>query len=74
MILFGSSEDGPGIQKPTVQGERLIIMNAITKDGWVPKAKVVFKSTRKTGDYHGQMNLLLFKKWFVEKVTIQHPK
>jgi hypothetical protein len=49
-------------------------MNAITKDGWVPQAKVVFKSTRKTGDYHGQMNWSLFKKWFVEKVTIQYPK
>jgi len=54
--------DGPCIQKPTVQSERLIIMNAITKDGWVPQVKVVFKSTRKTGDYHGQMNRLLFKK------------
>ena len=41
-------EDGPWIQKPTGKGERLIIMNAITKDGWVPGAKNVFKSTRKT--------------------------
>jgi len=43
-------------------------MNAITKDGWVPEAKVVFKSTRKTGDYHGQMNGDLFQKWFIEKL------
>jgi transposase len=40
-------DDGPWIQKPTGKGERLIIMNAITKDGWVPNAKVTFKSTRK---------------------------
>ena len=63
-----SSEDGAWLQKPTGKGERLIIMNAITKNGWVPNAKVVFKSTRKTGDYHGQMNGELFYKWFVDKL------
>jgi hypothetical protein len=63
-----ASEDGAWIQKPTGKGERLIIMNAITKDGWLPNAKVVFKSTRKTGDYHGQMNGELFHKWFVDKL------
>lgn len=65
-FVWYSSEDGPWIQKPTGKGERLIIMNAITKNGWVAGAKAVFKSTRKTGDYHGQMNGDLFKKWFSE--------
>ncbi len=46
-------DDGPWIQKPTGKGDRLIIINAITKDGWVPGAKLTFKSSRKTGDYHG---------------------
>lgn len=72
-FVWYSSEDGPWIQKPTGKGERLIIMNAITKDGWVPEAKVVFKSTRKTGDYHGQMNGDLFQKWFVEKLLPHIP-
>lgn len=72
-FVWYSSEEGPWIQKPTGKGERLIIMNAITKDGWVPSAKVVFKSTRKTGDYHGQMNCELFKKWFVEKLIPNIP-
>ena len=72
-FIWYSSEDGPWIQKPTGKGERLIIMNAITKDGWVPEAKVVFKSTRKTGDYHGQMNGGLFQKWFVEKLLPNIP-
>ena len=62
------SDDGPLIYKPTGNGERLIIMNAITKDGWVPNAKNVFKSNRKTGDYHGQMNSDNFKKWFCDKL------
>ena len=66
-FIWYFTADGPWVQKPTGQGERLIIMNAITKDGWVPNAKMVFKSSRKTGDYHGQMNFELFKKWFSEK-------
>jgi len=61
-------DDGPWIQKPTGKGECLIIINAITKDGWVPGAKLTFKSTKKTGDYHGQMNQELFTKWFKEKL------
>lgn len=65
-FIWYSGEDGPWVQKPTGKGERLIIINAITRSGWVPNAKLVFKSTKKTGDYHGQMNWDLFKKWFVE--------
>ncbi|MCF8077474.1 MAG: transposase [Desulfotignum sp.] len=65
-FIWYSGEDGPWTQKPTGKGERLIIINAITRSGWVPGAKLVFKSTRKTGDYHGQMNSDLFQKWFVE--------
>lgn len=57
-------DDGPWIQKPTGKGERLIIINAITQDGWVPGATLTFKSSKKTGDYHGQMNQEIFTKWF----------
>jgi len=67
-------EDGPWLQKPTGKGERLIILNAITRDGWVPGARLVFKSTRKTGDYHGQMNRELFEKWFKEMLLPNIPK
>ncbi len=67
------SEDGPWVQKPTGKGERLIIMNAITRNGWVPGAALVFKSSRKTGDYHGQMNGDLFRKWFVDKLLPNIP-
>ncbi len=66
-------EDGPLVQKPTGQGERLIIINAITKDGWVPNAKLTYKSTKKTGDYHGQVNYELFSKWFQEKLLPNIP-
>jgi transposase len=72
-FIWYSGEDGPWVQKPTGKGERLIIINAITKSGWIPGAKLVFKSTRKTGDYHGQMNWDLFKKWFVEMLLENIP-
>lgn len=72
-LIWYSGEDGPWIQKPTGKGERLIIINAITQNGWVPDAKLVFKSTKKTGDYHGQMNWDLFSKWFKEKLIPNIP-
>ena len=72
-FIWYSGEDGPWTQKPTGKGERLIIINAITRSGWVPGAKLVFKSTRKTGDYHGQMNSDLFQKWFVEMLLENIP-
>jgi transposase len=73
-FIWYSDEDGPWVQKPTGKGERLIIINAITKSGWVSGSKLVFKSTRKTGDYHGQMNWDLFKKWFTEMLLANIPK
>jgi len=72
-FIWYYGEDGPWVQKPTGKGERLIIMNAVTQDGWVPNAKMVFKSTKKTGDYHGQMNSELFAKWFEEKLIPNIP-
>jgi hypothetical protein len=73
-FVWFAAEDGPWIQKPTGNGERLIIVNAITKDGWVPNTKLVYKSTKKTGDYHGQMNHEIFNKWFTEKLIPNIPK
>ncbi len=73
-FIWYYGEDGPWVQKPTGKGERLIIINAITKSGWVPGSKLVFKSTRKTGDYHGQMNWALFRKWFTEMLLPNIPE
>ncbi len=73
-FIWYYGEDGPWVQKPTGKGERLIILNAVTHSGWVPGAKLVFKSTKKTGDYHGQMNWDLFRKWFTEMLLPNIPK
>ncbi len=69
-----SEEQGPWIQKPPGKGERLIIINAITEKGWVPDAKLVFRSRKRTGDYHGQMNHDLFAQWFEEQLLVNIPK
>ncbi len=66
-------EDDPIIGKPTGKGERLIIVNAITKDGWVPNCKLVFQASRKTGDYHTNMNWGNFSKWFKENLLKNIP-
>ncbi len=73
-FIWYYGEDGPWVQKPTGKGERLIILNAVTHSGWVPGSKLVFKSTKKTGDYHGQMNWDLFKKWFTGMLLPNIPK
>ncbi len=67
-------EDGIVIGKPTEKGDRLIILNAIAKDGWVPNSKLVFKASKKTGDYHTNMNWDNFSKWFQEKLLKNIPE
>lgn len=67
-------EDDIIIGKPTGKGDRLIIVNAITKDGWIPNAKLVFKASKKTGDYHSNINWDNFSEWFQEKLLKNIPE
>ena len=67
-------EDGIIIGKPTGKGDRLIIVDAITKNGWVPNARLVFKASKKTGDYHANMNWDNFSGWFQEKLLKNIPE
>ena len=67
-------EDGIIIGKPTGKGERLIIVDAITKNGWVPNTRLVFKASKKTGDYHANMNWDNFSAWFQEKLLKNIPE
>jgi len=61
-------DDGPEVNKPSGKGERLIIVNAITIDGWVNNASLVFEAKKRTGDYHGQMDWDNFSRWFTEQL------
>ena len=67
-------EDGIIIGKPTGKGDRLIIVDAITKKGWVPNTRLVFKASKKTGDYHANMNWGNFSTWFQEKLLKNIPE
>lgn len=67
-------EDGIIIGKPTGKGDRLIIVNAITKHGWVPNVRLVFKASKKTGDYHANMNWDNFSEWFQERLLKNIPE
>lgn len=69
--FFG--DDGSIISKPTGKGDRLIIVNAISSQGWVPKAKLVFQASAKTGDYHSNMNWTVFVDWFENKLLKNIP-
>jgi transposase len=65
--------DGSIIGKPAGKGDRLIIVNAISVDGWIPNAKRVFKASSKTGDYHASMNWGVFKDWFENQLLPNIP-
>jgi transposase len=68
------SENSPIIAKPTGKGDRLIIVNAINSGGWVRNAKLVFKASKKTGDYHASMNWDVFREWFKNQLLKNIPK
>jgi len=67
-------DDGPWVNKPSGKGPRFIIVHAITKDGWVKDAQLIFEANKRTGDYHGQMNWDNFSEWFMKKLLPNIPK
>ncbi len=67
------NHDGPWVNKPSGVGPRFIIVNAITKDGWVDNAQLVFEAKKRTGDYHGQMNWENFSTWFQSQLLPNIP-
>jgi transposase len=67
-------EDGPDVNKPSGKGDRLIVVNAITSNGWVSNARLVFEAKKKTGDYHGQMDWVNFSRWFTEQLLPNIPE
>jgi transposase len=69
-----SKENDCTLSKPTGKGDRLIIVNAIHSEGWVPNAKFVFTSSKKTTDYHASMNWKVFNEWFENKLLPNIPE
>lgn len=48
---------------PIGKGKRLIICHAGSQRGWIDAPPLVFES-KKTGDYHEEMDHLVFENWF----------
>ena len=46
---------------PSGKGKRIIILHAGWKEGWVPDAELVFVGSKKSGDYHDEMNAQHFE-------------
>lgn len=61
------AEGKGGIAAPLGKGQRLIIVHAGGNQGFVPEAKLSFVS-KKTGDYHDEMNGKHFQEWLENKV------
>ena len=52
----------PGIQAPCNRGQRLIVVHAGSRSGFVNGAQLIYKASSCTGDYHREMNGQNFKK------------
>lgn len=62
-----------GVKKPVSTGGRLIIVHAGTNKGFINNGLLIFKSGRKTGDYHDEINSSNYKKWLNNKLVINLP-
>ncbi|MFS1564404.1 MAG: transposase [Candidatus Arsenophonus phytopathogenicus] len=60
------SEDTKGCLKDASSSKRFIILNAGSSNGFLPGARLLFKSGTAKGDYHGHMNGENFMKWVKE--------
>lgn len=50
--------------KKSGSGVRYIIVHAGNNGGFIENASLIFRSNKKTGDYHDNMNRANFEKWF----------
>lgn len=50
---------------PLGKGSRIITCHAGGSKGWVKAEPLIF-SSKKTNDYHEEMNSVVFEKWFIE--------
>ncbi len=65
--------DGSGGWRRSGKCQRLIIVNAGSSIGWVPRADLVFRTKGKTADYHDEMNSDHFLEWFEQQPLLNIP-
>ena len=64
------------LAKPTPQpgrGKRVIVLDAITKDGFVPNARRVYDAIFHQGDYHSEISSSIFLDW-IKETFIDNPE
>jgi hypothetical protein len=63
MWLPNDGSDAPKI--PSGEGKRLIVLHAVTRsEGLIEGCDLVFLTKSKDGDYHQEMNSVVFLEWF----------
>ena len=66
-------ESNFSLQAPFSRGERLIVLHAGSKAGFLKGTELVWKAKSSTGDYHDEMNGDNFFKWVKEKLIPHLP-
>lgn len=62
-----------GVKKPILKGDALMIVLAATNEGFIKNGLLIFKSERKTGDFHDKMNSSNYIKWHNNKLIPNLP-
>ncbi|MCU7801183.1 MAG: transposase [gamma proteobacterium symbiont of Lucinoma myriamae] len=69
-----SADGSKGRFVPFSKGERLIVVHAGSRKGFIPNALLMFKAHSDSGDYHQEMNSENFEKWLREKLIPNLPE
>ena len=67
-------ESNFSLHAPFSRGERLIVLHAGSKAGFLKGTELVRKAKASTGDYHDEMNGDNFFKWVKEKLISHLPR
>lgn len=62
-----------GVAAPISKGERLIFLHAGGEMGFIPNCLTMWKASKKTGDYHDNVNNNTYVKWLNERLLPNLP-
>ncbi|RZF32437.1 hypothetical protein LSTR_LSTR001901 [Laodelphax striatellus] len=62
-----------GVAAQISKGERLIILHAGGEMGFIPNCLTMWKASKKTGDYHDNVNSDIYVRWLNEKLLPNLP-
>ena len=57
--LWVDCDGSGGWRRPSGKGQRLIILHAGSREGWVPESELVFSSKTRSEDYHNETNTMV---------------